>query len=111
MKAYFTPPARIGGPLAFARPPGGPRTPKVAAAPRNHSSKKGYTGSRAGLGRQPHGVTTRSGPTGPRAFGGSTQLPPRMRGTAPRVSLRPKAPSLFARVGSRMRRTAAAFGL
>jgi hypothetical protein len=97
------------GPLAHKTPIGGPRVPSATRAPRNHRSKKGYTGSRAGLGRSASGTVTRSGPQGPRAFGGSTQLPPRQRGTAGQVSFKPaasKGPSIFARIRSR----AAAFG-
>jgi hypothetical protein len=100
--------ATPGGPLAHKTPIGGPRVPSASKAPRNHSSKKGYTGSRAGLGRSASGTVTRSGPKGPRAFGGSVNLPPRMRGTASKVSFKPasKGPSIFARIRNR----AAAFG-
>jgi hypothetical protein len=103
------------GPLHFPTPAGGPRVPKTTPAPvRNHRSKKGYTGSRAGLGRMSNGTVFRAGPGGPRRFAGSAQLPPRMTGTASKVSFKaskPKAPSIFARIKNRARRTAAAFGL
>jgi hypothetical protein len=106
-----------GGPMAGPLPKGGPRTARTPGAgikrpKQNFSSKKGYTGSKAGLGRMPNGTVKRSGPQGPRGFGGSTLLPKRMQGLPAAAGPRPaRAPSLFARVRSRLRRAAAAFGL
>ncbi len=85
----------------------GSRQRPGAKAPRNNRSKKGYTGTRAGLGRTPVGTVMRSGPQGPRAFGGATQLP--RRGEAARAAVANR-PSLMTRIGGRLKRTAAAFG-
>ena len=82
----------------------------------NNRSKKGYTGTRAGLGRNPRfgkepgshipGPVFRQGPKGP---GGarfeSVRLPNRSRPASP-----PAQPSLLTRIGHRMRRAAGAFG-
>lgn len=79
---------------------------------RKLGSKKGYTGTRAGLGRLPNGTVARSGPGGPRRFAGAVLLPKRMTGLPAAAGPRPaRQPSLFARVGAKMRRAAAAFGL
>jgi hypothetical protein len=70
-------------------------------------SKKGYTGTVAGLGRATgsrHGTVVRNGPGGPRRFAGAVNL-------GKRISAAPAAPkkqSIFARVAKRAR--AAAFG-
>jgi hypothetical protein len=96
------------GPVAGGLPAFGGQHPRKTGTDRvNHGSKKGYTGSVGGLGRAPAsagGGAFRSGPQGPRAFGGSVRLPNR---SAPAEV---RHPSLMNRIGSRLRRTAAAFG-
>lgn len=104
------------GPLGArkgAAPQGRPTTGRPKA---DHRSKKGYTGTRAGLGRQPNGTVARSGPKGPRAFAGSVQLPNRVGVRHDAVEFHPAAtagrtPSLMTRIGEKLRRTAAAIGL
>lgn len=95
------------GPLAVGIPAIGGQVPRkdqaaagIPRAKRNHSSKKGYTGSRAGLGRTPNGTVKRKGPGGPRKFGGSVMLPKMQGATVPRQ----KAPSLFQRIKRRIGR-------
>ncbi len=107
--------ARPGGPRAVGIPQFGGqigRKDSTAAgrsrSPRsNNRSKKAHTGTVAGIGRTPLGTVRRSGPGGPRAFGGSTQLP--RRGEAARAAVANR-PSLMTRIGGRLKRTAAAFG-
>ena len=96
------------GPLALGIPTGGPRSPRQPRPRQNFRTKKGYTGSRAGLGRLPNGTVLRSGPKGPARFAGSVLLPRRMQHLPPQRPV--KQPSLFARVRQRMRRAAAAIG-
>jgi hypothetical protein len=80
----------------------------------DHRSKKGYTGTRAGVGRGNIGgvpVTYRQGPQGPRGFGGSTQLPRRGPISSGAVTFQPgKRPGLMTRVGAALRRRAGALG-
>ncbi len=112
--------ATPGGPMAGRIPKvGGQQFRPMAGSAgerqrqtRKLGSKKGYTGTRAGLGRLPNGTVARSGPGGPRRFAGAVLLPKRMGGVPAAAGPRPaKQPSLFARVGQKMRRAAAAFGL
>jgi hypothetical protein len=81
------------------------READLAGAKRS-SSKKGYTGTRAGLGRGYRDLRRQTAPT---------TLPPRARGTAAQVEFHPAAssrpPSLMTRIGQRIRRSAAALGL
>lgn len=83
--------------------------------PADHRSKKAYTGTLAGVGRGKIGgvpVVYRQGPQGPRAFGGSTQLPRRgsiSSGAVNFTAASPK-PGLMTRVGQSLRRRAAALG-
>jgi hypothetical protein len=112
------------GPLKGGLPKGGPRTVGPAASPaKSHRgagnrSKKSYTGTVAGLGRARTGVRLGSGPKGPGAHAFhavGTQLPARARGTFRDVEFHPAAstrpPSLMTRIGRRIGRAAAAFGL
>lgn len=106
------------GPMrgGIPRGPGAQHHPAQTRAPRDHRSKKAYTGTVAGLGRTPAGTRIGSGPAGPRRFGGSVSLPARATGpgVAAAVQFRPappKPPSLMTRIGQRLRRGAAALGL
>jgi hypothetical protein len=91
-------PAHPGGPIGLPTVSiGGARGPV-----RIPSSKKGYTGTRAGLGRTPIGTVRRSGPGGPRRFGGATLLPPRLKAQPPRTSTaQARRPSLYQRIKTR----------
>jgi hypothetical protein len=74
----------------------------------NHKSKKGYTGSVAGVGRGHIGgqpTVFRGGPRGPSAFGRSVQLPNRQPVPAGGVEFKPAArPGLMTRVGRQLRK-------
>jgi hypothetical protein len=110
------------GPLGAPTLAGGGGRQSPVPRVRNNRSKKGYTGSRAGVGRMntAHGTVARSGPQGPRGFGHSVQLPARGKiGAAdrkgvPTVQFRgapaSPRPSLMTRIGRKLRSRVAAFG-
>jgi hypothetical protein len=90
------------------------RTSGGKIAPKDHRSKKAYTGTLAGVGRGNIGgvpVVYRQGPQGPRGFGGSTKLPRRGSISSGAVEFKPAPrPGLMTRVGQAIRRRAAALG-
>lgn len=84
----------------------------------DRASKKGYTGTRAGVGRPVSRALGRGGsgglPAGPRAHSfNSVQLPKREPGSHRNVEFHPaqtRPPSLMTRIRDRLTRSAAAFG-
>lgn len=94
--------AAPAGPLA-GRIPTGPRYASAAKGTRppspRQAGKKGYTGTRAGLGRTPLGTVSRQGPGGPARFPGAVMLPARIAARGSTTTAR--RPTLYQRIRNR----------
>jgi hypothetical protein len=99
-----------GGPSSVPPGPSGWRSLRERgdqSAVAGRRDKKGYTGSRAGVGRTAAGTVIRQGPTGPRGFARAVRLPNRGKlapgGYEVNFTAAPR-PSLMTRIGTRLRR-------